>query len=218
MKYDIVATIRLLFQVEHALREKQHMLNQEEQGLRHALGVRLEALRERVALSHPEASLADIRETIHTLDADNEEIQCWAEDSLDVIERTLVWHKRQGIPISEQRDDLGTETPSSAVRADPPFSPALSEEDASRQASRLKALANPIRLRILSLLNRYEGNVCVLEIVRIFPLEQPTISHHLRILRQAGFLGCQKHGHWTYYYVKHENLERICKALETLFC
>jgi ArsR family transcriptional regulator, arsenate/arsenite/antimonite-responsive transcriptional repressor len=217
-KYDIIATIRLLFQVEHALREKQHMLNQEEQGLWHALGVRLEALRERIALSHPEASLADIRETIHTLDADSEEIQCWAEDSLDVIERTLVWRKRQDAPISKQRDDLSTEPPSSDVRTDPLFSPALSEEDASRQASLLKALASPIRLRILSLLNRYEGKVCVLEIVRVFPLEQPTISHHLRVLRQAGFLDCQKQESWAYYYVKRENLERIRKALEALFC
>ena len=217
MKYDIVATIHLLFQVEHTLQEKQHTLNQEEQGLWQALRLCLEALRERVARSHPEASLTDIHENIHTLDTDSEEIQCWAEDSLDVIEHVLVWHKRQGVSLLEQRDDPDAEPLSSAVLADPIFSPALSEEDACRQAFLLKALASPTRLRILSLLNLYEGKVCVLEIVRVFPLEQPTISHHLRMLRQAGFLDSQKHRGWTYYYVKRENLERVRKALEVLF-
>ncbi len=68
----------------------------------------------------------------------------------------------------------------------PKFVPALTEDEAVTQARLLKALADPTRLRILSLLSRHEGEVCVFEIVESFTLEQPTISHHLRILRDAG--------------------------------
>src|SRR5579884_680320 len=176
MEYDIAATIHLLFQVEHTLQEEQHMLNQEEQSLWHALRLCLEAPYEWIALSRTETSLEDICENLHTLDTDSEEIQRWVEGSLDVIERALAWHKTQDALIPEQRDDPGAEL-SSAGLAGQLFSPALSEEDAHRQAYPFKALANPTRLRILSLLNRHEGQVCVLEIVRVFPLEQPTISH-----------------------------------------
>ena len=73
-----------------------------------------------------------------------------------------------------------------AVAQIPKFMPALNEDEAVGQARLLKALADPTRLRILSLLSRYEGEVCVFEIVESFTLEQPTISHHLRILRDAG--------------------------------
>jgi len=77
---------------------------------------------------------------------------------------------------------------SPAVGILPKFMPTLAEDEAVVQARLLKALADPTRLRILSLLSRYEGEVCVFEIVESFTLEQPTISHHLRILRDAGEL------------------------------
>ncbi|SRR5258708_14653607 len=88
----------------------------------------------------------------------------------------------------------------------PKFIPALAEDDAVSQARLLKALADPTRLRILSLLSRYEGEVCVCEIVESFTLEQPTISHHLRIMRDAGLVDCRKKGLWAYYYVRREAL------------
>ncbi|HVB74205.1 MAG TPA: metalloregulator ArsR/SmtB family transcription factor [Ktedonobacteraceae bacterium] len=95
-----------------------------------------------------------------------------------------------------------------AVGVSPKFMPALTEEEAVTQARLLKALADPTRLRILSLLSRHEGEVCVFEIVESFTLEQPTISHHLRILRDAGFVDCRKKGLWAYYYVRREALHR----------
>ena len=95
-----------------------------------------------------------------------------------------------------------------AVGVGPKFVPALNEEEAIGQARLLKALADPTRLRILSLLSRYEGEVCVFEIVESFTLEQPTISHHLRILRDAGLVDCRKKGLWAYYYVRREALSR----------
>src|SRR5262245_59535990 len=75
-----------------------------------------------------------------------------------------------------------------------PFVPGLSQEDAATQARLLKALADPTRLRILSLLSRHEGEVCVFQIVVSFTLEQPTISHHLRILRDMGLVDYRKKG------------------------
>ena len=94
------------------------------------------------------------------------------------------------------------------VSVAPKFAPTLAEEEAVLQARLLKALADPTRLRILSLLSRYEGEVCVFEIVESFTLEQPTISHHLRILRDAGLVDCRKKGLWAYYYVRREALNR----------
>jgi ArsR family transcriptional regulator len=98
----------------------------------------------------------------------------------------------------------------------PKFVPTLTEDEAVSQARLLKALADPTRLRILSLLSRYEGEVCVFEIVESFTLEQPTISHHLRILRDAGLVDCRKKGLWAYYYVRREALARAQEVINSL--
>ena len=98
----------------------------------------------------------------------------------------------------------------------PKYLPTLSEEEAIEQARLLKALADSTRLRILSLLSRYEGEVCVFEIVESFTLEQPTISHHLRVLRDAGVVDCRKKGLWAYYYVRREALKRAQDLINEL--
>ncbi len=98
----------------------------------------------------------------------------------------------------------------------PKFAPTLNEDEAVTQARLLKALADPTRLRILSLLSRHEGEVCVFEIVESFTLEQPTISHHLRILRDAGLVDCRKKGLWAYYYVRREALNRAREVINEL--
>ena len=98
----------------------------------------------------------------------------------------------------------------------PKFVPTLTAEDAVAQARLLKALADPTRLRILSLLSRHEGEVCVFEIVESFPLEQPTISHHLRILRDVGLVDCHKKGLWAYYYVRRSALSCAREGIDTL--
>ena len=98
----------------------------------------------------------------------------------------------------------------------PKFVPTLSEDEAVGQARLLKALADPTSLRILSLLSRHEGEVCVFEIVESFTLEQPTISHHLRILRDAGLVDCRKKGLWAYYYVRREALTRAGEVINGL--
>jgi ArsR family transcriptional regulator, arsenate/arsenite/antimonite-responsive transcriptional repressor len=96
------------------------------------------------------------------------------------------------------------------------FVPMLTEEDAVAQARLLKALADPTRLRILSLLSRHEGEVCVFEIVESFTLEQATISHHLRILRDAGLVDCRNKANYGYYYVRRETLSHAREVIDAL--
>ncbi len=86
-------------------------------------------------------------------------------------------------------------------------SPLLSEPMAPWQAERLapllKALADPVRLRLLSLVASHEGSeACVCDLNEAFDLSQPTISHHLRVLFEAGLLDRSKRGVWVYYRVR----------------
>lgn len=121
--------------------------------------------------------------------------------------------------VSNQVNTLNRQTSplnNAAQGIAPKFVPTLSEDDAVIQARLLKALADPTRLRILSLLSRHEGEVCVFEIVESFTLEQPTISHHLRILRDAGLVDCRKKGLWAYYYVRRDALGRAREVIDGL--
>src|SRR5579859_478613 len=116
------------------------------------------------------------------------------------------------IPVVEPKHDESN----SAFAPRKPFEAPLGEEDARYQARLLKALADPHRMRILSLLSRHEGAVCVFEIVGAFHLEQPTISHHLRILRDADLVDCRRRGLWAYYYVRREALDRARNIIGAL--
>lgn len=77
----------------------------------------------------------------------------------------------------------------------------FTEEEAKKKAELLKAFADPTRLQILALLLLHDGTLCHSEIVARFTLEQPTISHHLRILHSAGLTDSRKHSHWSYHYI-----------------
>lgn len=73
--------------------------------------------------------------------------------------------------------------------------------DLAAAARALRALADPTRLGILALLAE-RGTLCVCHLVEVFPLGQPTISHHLRLLRLAGFVDCERRGTWCYYFLR----------------
>ena len=92
----------------------------------------------------------------------------------------------------------------------------LNEQNAKKQARLLKALADPTRLRLLSKLSKYADEVCVKEIVENFTLEQPTISHHLRILQDAGLVEGLKRGLFVYYYVCQDTISRAQGYIEAL--
>ena len=94
----------------------------------------------------------------------------------------------------------------------------LAAEAADELATVFKALANPVRLQILDILNRGAGEVCVCDIEGHFGLSQPTISHHLRVLRQAGLVDAEQRGTWIYYRVRAEKMEKIRGFLVGFCC
>src|SRR5579859_7481044 len=90
----------------------------------------------------------------------------------------------------------------------------LSMEQAEQVAPLLKALADPVRLRLMSLIaSQQGGEACVCDLTSAFDLSQPTISHHMRILREAGIIGSQRRGTWVYYRLLPAAFERMAAVL-----
>jgi ArsR family transcriptional regulator len=87
--------------------------------------------------------------------------------------------------------------------------PEIEREKAERMAAIAKALGDPIRMQLVDVLRKHAGKVCVCELVPLFDLSQPTVSHHLKVLRDAGIVGSERKGLWAYYYVNPESLEEI---------
>ena len=88
----------------------------------------------------------------------------------------------------------------------------LSPGDATDLAMRFKALADPTRLRILSLIAE-RGEVCACELVGAIDLTQPTVSHHLKVLATAGILQREPRGRWVHYRVDASALEALLAVL-----
>jgi ArsR family transcriptional regulator len=90
----------------------------------------------------------------------------------------------------------------------------IGEAAAAGLAQVFKALADPVRLRLVSLIGAHQGGeVCVCELTDAFDLTQPTISHHLRVLREAGIIGSERRGTWVYYRLQPAVLERMAALL-----
>ncbi|OZC56244.1 transcriptional regulator [Rhodococcus sp. RS1C4] len=83
-------------------------------------------------------------------------------------------------------------------------------------ARMFKALGDPVRLRLLSLVASHDGGeACVCDISPHFDLSQPTISHHLKVLRECGLLDCERRGTWVYYWVIPTALDELSTVLGT---
>ncbi len=82
----------------------------------------------------------------------------------------------------------------------PTAAPSLTPAGTQALAARLKALADPTRLRMLDLLAQQTEPMCVCDITPQFDQNQPTISHHLKLLREAGLVDCEKRGIWAFYW------------------
>jgi ArsR family transcriptional regulator len=91
--------------------------------------------------------------------------------------------------------------------------PDVDRQEAERMAAVAKALGDPIRLQLVDVLRKHAGKVCVCELVPLFDLSQPTVSHHLKKLREAGIVGSERRGLWAYYYVVPGALEEIAAWL-----
>jgi ArsR family transcriptional regulator len=98
----------------------------------------------------------------------------------------------------------------------PLFSPA----EAQRLSEDLQILGHPVRLLILDVLTRHSGQVCVCDLEAAVPVKQPTVSHHLRLLREAGLVEAERHGPWMYYFICRDALAalrtRIMRVLAVL--
>lgn len=91
----------------------------------------------------------------------------------------------------------------------------IAQQDAEQLAVTLKALADPARLRLLSIVASSEGQeACVCDLIEPVGLSQPTVSHHLKILTEAGFLSRSKRGTWAYYRLQPDALTGVADFLK----
>lgn len=88
--------------------------------------------------------------------------------------------------------------------------------DRAADAALFKALADPHRLTMLATMARAGDEVCVCDFTDALPLEQPTVSHHLKILREAALVTCERRGTWVYYRLAKTARKRIDAATRSL--
>ena len=106
-----------------------------------------------------------------------------------------------------------TKRPAGERCCEPVVYPEVERERAQRMAQVAKALGDPVRLQLVDVLRRHAGKVCVCELVPLFELSQPTVSHHLKVLREAGIVGSERRGLWAYYFVIPDALKELSEWL-----
>ena len=92
---------------------------------------------------------------------------------------------------------------------EPVVYPDIERVEAERIGGVAKALGDPIRMQLVDVLRKHAGKVCVCELAPLFDVGQPTVSHHLKVLREAGIVGSERRGLWAYYYVEPKALEEL---------
>ena len=103
--------------------------------------------------------------------------------------------------------------PAGEACCEPVVYPDVERRQAERMARLAKALGDSVRLQLVDVLRQHAGKVCVCELVPLFDLSQPTVSHHLKVLREAGIVGSERQGLWAYYYVVPDALEELSEWL-----
>jgi ArsR family transcriptional regulator len=110
----------------------------------------------------------------------------------------------------------GSQTNDTAICCAPLLQTPLSESEAGELATVFKVLADPARLRLLSLIAaKDEGEACACELVDAIDRSQPTVSHHLKVLADAGLLERDKRGRWVWYRVVPARVAALQEALQT---
>lgn len=84
----------------------------------------------------------------------------------------------------------------------------MSVKEAERITGLLRALADPIRLRLMSIITASD-EACVCDLTAPFDVSQPTVSHHLKVLRDAGLVDCERRGTWVWYRARRETLAAV---------
>jgi len=128
---------------------------------------------------------------------------------IDARQHRRVSNSRVERPLLDAPDALACCTP---LAREP-----MSEEQANQVAPLLKALADPVRLRLMSMVLSHErGEACVCDLTPAFDLSQPTISHHLKVLNEAGLLHREKRGVWVYYQARPEAMQALMSLFATV--
>jgi ArsR family transcriptional regulator len=97
---------------------------------------------------------------------------------------------------------------------DPLVHPEIGPVQAARLAAVARALSDPIRVQLVDVLRRHAGKVCVCELTPLFDVSQPTVSHHLKVLREAGLVDVERRGLWSFYYVIPDAMKEFKSWLE----
>src|SRR5262245_58911490 len=87
--------------------------------------------------------------------------------------------------------------PAGEACCEPVVYPDVERRTAERMAAVAKALADPVRLQLVDVLRKHAGKVCVCELTPLFDVGQSTVSHHLKVLREAGIVDCERPGLWA---------------------
>jgi ArsR family transcriptional regulator len=96
----------------------------------------------------------------------------------------------------------------------PLAAPTLTVAEAKGIAELLKALADPARVRLVNLLATSADPICVCDLTAPLGLSQPTVSHHLRKLREAGLVQCERRGTWAYYWLDRAAMARLAAMVD----
>jgi len=103
---------------------------------------------------------------------------------------------------------------SAAACCSPVTAEPLAEEQATQLAAMFKALADPVRLRLFSLIAARGGDeACVCDLTESFELSGPTMSYHLKMLREVGLVSSERRGTWVYYRLRPETLDQLAAVL-----
>lgn len=108
-----------------------------------------------------------------------------------------------------------TKRPNGEACCEPVVYPDVARQEAERMAQVAKALGDPIRLQLVDVLRGHAGKVCVCELTPLFDVGQPTVSHHLKVLRRAGIVDSERQGLWAYYYVLPDALKEFERWLSS---
>jgi ArsR family transcriptional regulator, arsenate/arsenite/antimonite-responsive transcriptional repressor len=117
--------------------------------------------------------------------------------------------RHREVPVARVRDIAGT-----AGCCPPVGAPALEQADAEALAAGFAALADPVRLRLLSMISS-AGEVCSCDVVEPLGKSQPTVSHHTKVLAEAGLIRGEKRGRWTWWSVVPERLDALRDAISS---
>ena len=138
-----------------------------------------------------------------------------AVDMLGSSEVATRIDRRQYRSMSKSELRVLGQDDAAAACCSPMVSEPLDVGDAADLAHMFKALADPVRLRLLSFITSHEGGeACVCDLTGPFDVSQPTISHHLKVLREAGLVDCERRANWVHYWVVPAAMARLSALLQ----